>query len=615
MKQARFLLTLLVGALLLPAGAPGAAEEAEAVAVKGAIEAVTVYRGQALVTRRIEANLPRGSSDLVVTDLPAQIVPESLFASGDAGVQIRGVRYRTRAVREEPREEVRKIEKAMEDVQVQIRHNQSLQKLRAQKEQYLGRLEAFTSEKVRGEMAKGALNFETIKSMTGFVFEQREAMTQEGMKLEEEARGLQEKLSLLQRQRAELTSQWSRTAREAVLFLDKRRAGKATLRLNYLVAQASWQPMYNLRCDGKGRQVALEYNALVQQMSGEDWNGVKLTLSTASPSMLAEAPLLTPLWVALRAGPAKGAQPVAGVVYRGQREAETGLRQAMRQRAAQAGGKPGGRVEGDWGLNTWANRLQMLDLTAGRDVLLAGGAPEAADEALSVNYDLPGSLTVASRSDQQMIQIASLKLQGEFYYLAVPMLTSYVYQQADIVNTSDVALLSGPVNSYVAGQFMGSGRIPMVAKGQRFTVGFGVDSQLRAARELADKADRIQGGNRELTFKYRLLIANYKDEKVQVRLMDRIPDPKGADVRVTLISPGEPLTQDKVYLRTIRRMGILRWQIDVPAKAAGATAKTLEYEFKMEFDRNMRVAEPPAQQVELQKEEFKKALQKMMMSQ
>ena len=57
MTQARFLLTLLAGALLLPAGAPGAGEEVEAVAVKGAVEAVTVYRGQALVTRPSPAGL------------------------------------------------------------------------------------------------------------------------------------------------------------------------------------------------------------------------------------------------------------------------------------------------------------------------------------------------------------------------------------------------------------------------------------------------------------------------------------------------------------------------------------------------------------------------------
>ncbi|KPK85492.1 MAG: hypothetical protein AMJ81_03460 [Phycisphaerae bacterium SM23_33] len=601
---------LVAAAMLLPAAAvPGAAAE-----LTGSIETVTVYRGQALVTRRIEADLPAGASDLVITDLPAQVLPDSLYAGGEGDVQIRAVQYRTRAVSQEPREEVRKIEQEMEAVQAKIRENQALQKLRGQKETFLGNLEKFTSAKATEETAKGALNFDTVKAMTQFLFEQRSTLSKEALDLEEQARVLAEQLSLLQRRRSEVASQWSRTAREAIVSVDKRGRGKARLRLSYLVGQSSWSPLYNLRCDGQGKQVALEYNALVQQMSEEDWAGVKLTLSTASPNMVSGAPILTPLWVTLTGGPGgPTAQP--GAVWGGQRQAEQQLRVLMGQRGVRPGKAGPAAVEDDWGLNVWANKLQMLDFQAGRDVLLAGRMPEPMDEALSVNYELPGTITVPSRRDQQMIRIASLKLEGEFYYLAVPLLTPNVYQQADILNTSEYALLSGPVNSYMAGQFMGRGMLPMVAKGQRCTVGFGVDAQLRAGRELADKSDRIQGGNRELSFRYRLVLSNYKDQPADVRLLDRLPDPRGTDIRVTLTPPKDPLSEDKVYLRTIRQMGILRWEVRVPAKASGALARMVEYEFKMEFDRNMHVTEPSAQQLEKQKLEFKRDLERMMLSQ
>ncbi len=155
---------------------------------------------------------------------------------------------------------------------------------------------------------------------------------------------------------------------------------------------------------------------------------------------------------------------------------------------------------------------------------------------------------------------------------------------------------------------MGTGRIPIVAKGQKFTAWFGVDSQLRASRELADKTDRIQGGNRVLTFKYRLLIENYKAEAVKVRLMDRLPEPMDVDIQVTLGKLSDPLSEDKVYLRTLRRMGIVRWEIEVPAKAAGATARMVEYEFKSEFDRNMHIGELSPAQVEERKAEFESML-------
>jgi hypothetical protein len=50
---------------------------AAATTTKGTISKVTVYRGQALVTRNINIDLPANTSELIVENLPAKIVPES----------------------------------------------------------------------------------------------------------------------------------------------------------------------------------------------------------------------------------------------------------------------------------------------------------------------------------------------------------------------------------------------------------------------------------------------------------------------------------------------------------------------------------------------------------
>ena len=608
----------VAAAALALAGVAWAADGAPAkpVQAQGKVEAVTVYRGQALVTRVIELDSPAGATDLVVTDLPAGIMADSLYSSSEAAVQIRAVRYRERAVREEPREDVRKLSDAIEEVNKSLRENKALQQVVAEKKAYLANLDKFTADKTKDEMSKGTLNAETVKGVTQFLFDQRNAIAKEDLFLRESEKTLGEKLGLLERQRGELTAKLSRSAREAVLFIEKANAGKTTIRLHYLVNNATWGPIYNVRCGADRKAVALEYNALVQQMGGEDWNGVQLTLSTASPTMLAEAPVLMPMWVALAAQPpAAGLSDGGALLLGGQAAAGVELRKALGERrnvytgGASIGG--GQALDQDMAVNTAANKIQFVDLVAGKDILMAGREVRRADEMLSVNYVLPGKISVPSRSDQQMIQIASLKMEGEFYYLGVPLLTPYVYQNAEIVNTGDLALLAGPVSAYLDGQFMGGGRIPTVAKGQRFTVGFGVDTQLRVGRELADKTERFQGGNRELTFKYRLVAENFKDKPAKVRLMDRLPDPKGGDIKVTLGDLKDPLWKNEVYERTVRKMGILIWEIEVPAKAADAKARILDYEYKMEFDRKMHIAEPTAAEVETQKKEFQRAVDRM----
>jgi hypothetical protein len=580
---------------------------------QGKVEAVTVYRGQALVTRAIEIDMPAGPADLVVTDLPPGIMPDSLFVTADGTVQIRAVRYRERAVQQDPREDVRKITEAIEEVNKSVRENKSLQQALAEKKATLASMDKFAAEKTNEDMNKGTLNPTAVKDLTQFFFEQLNALAKEDLTLKENEKTLTEKLSLLERQRGELTAKLAKSAREAILFLEKGGAGKSTIRLHYLVNNATWSPIYNARCGADRKAVGLEYNALVQQMCGEDWDGVALTLSTASPSMLAEAPVLMPMWVTLAAGGVAQAAPDGGtLLLGGQKAAGEELRKALNERGqiqlsnVTVSGK--GAVDQDYAVNTAANKMQFVDLVAGKDVLMAGRQGRAVDEMLSVNYALPGKISIPSRSDQQMIQIASLKLEGEFYYLGVPLLTPYVYQNADIVNTGDLALLAGPVSTYLDGQFMGGGQIPTVAKGQRFTLGFGVDTQLRVGRELADKSEKTQGGNQELTFKYRLIVENFKDKPVKVRVMDRLPDPKTPEIKLTLGEMKDPLWKNEVYERTLRKMGILIWEVDVPAKAADAKARMFEYEFKMEYDRKMRISEPTPVQVEADKQEFQKAL-------
>ncbi|MHC4986491.1 MAG: DUF4139 domain-containing protein, partial [Planctomycetota bacterium] len=349
---------------------------------------------------------------------------------------------------------------------------------------------------------------------------------------------------------------------------------------------------------------SVEYSALISQMSGEDWTDVSLTLSTASPTMLAEGPLLTPLAVRLTSGGDGASQIAAQIAQANKEDLVAQLEQARSRRSAD----DSDRLSNDWAVNIQGQRMQLYDLLADQESLMATqSVPEL--EVLAANYEIDSAITLPSRAEQQMIQITALEMSGEFYHLAVPVLTPYVYHQAQLVNDSEVALLAGRFNAYRDGQFVGSGQLPMVAAGQAFTIGLGVDPQLRATRELVTKDDQIRGGNRELTFEYRILIENYKDQPVALRVMDRIPDPQDSQIRVTLGETSEPISDDAHYLRTLNKMGVLRWDTEVAGHAAGESAKEITYVFALEFDRNAQLTLPTPEE----QEDAMPALRSMMM--
>ena len=105
MKHKTQILSLIF--MLICLMAAGSFADEKNLTTKGNISQVTVYRGQALISRKINLDLPSGTSELIVEGLPSKIVPESLFAQTSGDIKVLSVRYRERAVEADTREEVK----------------------------------------------------------------------------------------------------------------------------------------------------------------------------------------------------------------------------------------------------------------------------------------------------------------------------------------------------------------------------------------------------------------------------------------------------------------------------------------------------------------------------
>ncbi len=578
-------------------------------AVDGRVTHVTLYRGQAQVTRSIPVDGDAGAREIVVGNLPEQIVPNSLFAEGGDALDVRAVRFRTRAVGEAPRDEVRQLDQKIQEIQRQSELTAKRQALLAKRTEYLGKLEGFVAPTAQSDLTKGVLDAEALERLTKFTFQQHDKIAEDEVELARQTADLNAQLVLLNRQRGEITAGAERTVREAVLFVEKHAAPAAELRLSYLVTNCGWSPSYTMRAAGDRKQVRVEYNALIQQLSGEDWTGVSLTLSTASPSLAAAGPGLAPFHVTLSASPDGQQQAAFGNgAYRAQVVDQLGQLNAQRFEYANAAANAvafDDRNRLAWDLNVYGCSVQQLELNCPAWTIGVLRAEMMGVEAPSIAYQLSGGVSLASRSDQQMVRVMQADMRSEFYHVAVPVLTSFVYREAELLNGSDEDLLAGPMTVYLDGRFVGQGEIPTVARGQRFVVGFGADPQLRTRRELVEKKDDLQGGNRETRFEYRLVIENYSGEAMPVRVLDRLPHAdNGADVEVTLGKLSDPLSDDMLYQREERLMGLLRWDVSAPADAAGEDARLIEYDYTMEYDRQYVVALPESKQK--QQEEFER---------
>jgi hypothetical protein len=355
----------------------------------------------------------------------------------------------------------------------------------------------------------------------------------------------------------------------------------------------------------------VEYVAAIAQQTGEDWKDVSLTLSTAQPLFNAAPPELRTLSIGVMP---RGVNPMATVgvpnlpgasasqVGGGAQPAPGNFNSAKDFQEAAKGLRGQAQTAFNKSMKGEAEKLvneasvveQCLDLLGQKeDVVVTNirgfGVAKAtnAREGQSVTYHLPTKLTIPSRNDEQVIEVTRLDMNPDYYYKAVPVLTPHVYRLANLTNKSEHVLLPGEATMYLGTDFVGRMNLPLVAIGEQFTAGFGVDPQLQVQRHMMDKSRSIAGGNQVLKYEYRILASSYKSEPVNLQVWDRLPSAETETMGVNIIKSEPEICTDPVYVREEKTHNLLRWDLKLDPAMNGEKAKTIKYEFKLELDKQM----------------------------
>ena len=578
---------------------------AEPVSREGKIQDVILYRNQALVTRVVEVDLKEGSHEIMVTKLPSEIIQNSLYAES-VGADVRAAKLKITELKSDTDPKLaaldEKIEKANND---SIRLSKLIEVNRL-KLSFLTKQEDFIATTEKVELSRGILNADTMKQLTLFNFDQKKELALEELKLQEDIKILQKEKDLLLRERKQLVKT-SLKSIDASIFIDKIGSGKCEIRLYYLVQNAGWSPIYNFYSKLGSKTVRVEFNARIQQVSGENWDNINLTLSNATPALSALAPGLSPFRISLsNLGNSLGQEDL--------KSASQGVSKKMsaaynKQIGAQSWNET---QEGSWAMNSAANEYQNLELLAkDEDLNILKKDAKQNSSAPSVSFLLKSKVSFLSKTEQQLVKVEKSELPAKFYNVAIPLLTTYVFREAEIENDGFENLLEGQVSVYLDEKFVGHGEISNVAKGQSFVMGFGVDTQIRARRELYEKKEKILGGNKELSFKVRVILENFSKKPTDLRVLDRIPvEDEKENVRITLDLKNNTLSADELYQQYERTKGILRWDLALQPESAASKSKTLDYSYKLEFDKNLQVSLPSPAKADQMRTEFDE-IQKM----
>jgi len=304
LSAAPWLLLCAILAVALPA--PGA-DDVEEVPLETDIVSATVYGRQAQIVRRGEVELEPGSVRLVCSDLPEEFIETSLNVEGTgiSGARIIGIDLRRTETSGAESPRYKELVEELEQLDAELTHLQIRRTALIRRRDLARSIGQFSSDVGQEQLADGDFAPSYWDGILTF-FETENVTTDDRLDV------LLEEISDSEVRRAWVRSELRAMqvgegpGKEVVVDCETGSGGSLTVELSYLVPDASWYPEYTVRYIERDDEVELTYAARIAQATGEDWKGVALLLSTATPHVGAAPPELLPLYVGGTTGTIRG---------------------------------------------------------------------------------------------------------------------------------------------------------------------------------------------------------------------------------------------------------------------------------------------------------------------
>jgi len=529
------------------------------------ITAVAVYPDRARITRSGTVALEPGNHRLEVPELPLKLDAASVRASARTAARARllGVDVRRDFYVETPAERVRELEQQIESLQDEMRGLDAQTKLLEQEHSTLGELAGQTAIYARG-LAYGKIDAAAQMALLDGLRARTEELNAALLDLAVRRRDLERRVKKLQNELGQLRGAKGRERYTAVVEIEVTQAGDLTVELTYVVAGAGWQPLYDMRLleTEEGGQPTLEigYLAQVTQQTGEDWDAVALTLSTARPALAETLPELDPWYI--RPIMAPRPQPVA------------------RKMAKMAAPAPAAAVED--AMFTLAERKAAM--TGADEVEAEVMMATVETSGAAVTYRVPGVTTVPADGAPHKVTVARFELTPELDYVTAPRLVEAAYRRAKTANDSPYTLLPGSANLFDGDEFIGAAELELTAPNGELELYLGTDDRVRVERELKRREvdKKLIGDRRRLRYGYEITLENLLPVEAKITLHDQIPVPRHEGIKVKLES-AEPKPIERTELN------LLDWELALKP----GEKQIVRFDFTVEHPRDMRVVGLP----------------------
>ncbi len=536
-------LSLLVACLGLVLVTPSVSVQADEVVLSSRITAVTVFPSGAEIYRSGSIKVPQGKHTLMINDLPADTVTDSIRikALATGGLEIGSVDARKVFVTSQEAASADVRRKELEDTLNRLRDRQddlnAAIKAAQTQNDLITNLAQLPTRPAPAAGAGERTDWREVLTVIGAASADAQRARSEA---KQQLRDLKQQISDTQKELSKLVPAKQRRT-EVKVFVEAAVPLEGDVTVRYQVPNASWKPFYDARLASGGKAIKpkLEFirRASISQRTGETWTQVALTLSTTRPKAGASAPKLNPVTVDYRPDPV--AVPIAAPAPEMDSFEEEVQQQAKRR---------GGRAR------------TMANLAKPRKKLEAKSKKATVVNApFQALYQVPGRLDVPATGEAKRVLIGQETAEPKLVVRTIPKLDVKAYLYAMFVVPEGSPVLPGRISLFRDGTFVGTGRMPVLASGEEHDLGFGIDDAVRV-RHSIEQEKRGETGlistsstdNRS----YKISIKNLHERAIDIAVEDQVPVSKNDEIQVVVTGNLQPTRKD-----IEDRRGIVGWDM------------------------------------------------------
>ena len=463
--------------------------------VSSKIDSVIVYSDRAVVIRKADVTLS-GSDMLKFPDLSGMFDDNTVRIKAE-GIKIGEVQIR-RSYTDKPMGKVKELKDSIKYYEDKGRSLDNEGKVLEAKETFLNSVKLGSPEIISKELETGRVAPDAWRQALSFMAEELTNVKMRQLEIANKKSEVDKKIAAFRKELSDVQAVME-NRKDILVEVEVKNPGTFPIELSYVIPYAvSWKPYYELRADPSAGTVEIGYFSKISQRTAEDWERVKVVLSTAAPTLAGVAPEPYPWYVSIEEYKAMQAAP--------------GMMRANDQMEVQS--------------FTGKAEYEVPHIETG----------------ISLQYVIPGRLSLNNGEPAKKITLYQTKLPAEFEYYALPKVQEVAYLKGKLKNSTDYVFLTGDGNTYVGGEFTGATRIATIAPQESTEISFGTDERVKIKRELIKtfvSSSGLFSKREKKEFQYRTTVENYHARDVKIKLIEQIPvsQNKDVEVKVTKIEP------------------------------------------------------------------------------